>query len=570
MKKTFKAGILIVFLFPIFVTLGYADSLKSESKVTGVTIYPNSALVTRTANIDLSAGEHSIISADIIPQVDENTLSVSGMGTAKVKIFGAEIKREYLKQPADERVKELQSKIESLDDQINHENSKLTAFDEEKEFLKSVKLFSGQQLPKDLVTKMPTTNDLQGLEEFLSKQFQAVEGKKEDVNLKVRDLRKQKEALERELIETRGSEGKEKRSIVVDLECAAAGKLVLDISYLVYDVNWFPVYDARVTFDKNEVELASFGIIAQSTGEDWNNTDLIISTAKPSIGGRMPELEPWYLRPFVPPPVVTRENKKMAFDAMQNMARGSALYGIAEKLDESSDYAMEKAKAQQRSEVAYAQAESKGTAVTYKITKSVDIKSDGTAHRVPISAQNLAANFQYAVTPKLSMYAYLKTEVVNSKDGQLLPGRVNIFLDGNYVGISNIAKAIGSEEKFDLYLGVDEGITVKRALIEEKSDDTFVANIPSSNKTIHYVYKLSMENYKTKKIGIDVFDQIPASQDDKIHVKNVKYSIAPTEENVKGKSGVMRWHFDLDPKAKKEITYSFTVEHPRNLEVSGL
>ena len=111
---------------------------------------------------------------------------------------------------------------------------------------------------------------------------------------------------------------------------------------------------------------------------------------------------------------------------------------------------------------------------------------------------------------------------------------------------------------------------VKRELLKEKSDDTLIGNIPSPNKTVFYEYRLTVENYKTKNISLDLFDHVPVSQDDKIHVKNVKYSIAPTEENVKGKSGVMRWHFDLEPKAKKEITYSFTVECPRNLEISGL
>ena len=32
-------------------------------------------------------------------------------------------------------------------------------------------------------------------------------------------------------------------------------------------------------------------MITQSTGEDWNETKLSLSTAVPSIGGNVPELE---------------------------------------------------------------------------------------------------------------------------------------------------------------------------------------------------------------------------------------------------------------------------------------
>lgn len=32
-------------------------------------------------------------------------------------------------------------------------------------------------------------------------------------------------------------------------------------------------------------------MISQSTGEDWNDTQISLSTAVPSIGGNVPELE---------------------------------------------------------------------------------------------------------------------------------------------------------------------------------------------------------------------------------------------------------------------------------------
>ena len=53
-------------------------------------------------------------------------------------------------------------------------------------------------------------------------------------------------------------------------------------------------------------------------------------------------------------------------------------------------------------------------------------------------------------------------------------------------GWTAIPKTIAPAEKFDLYLGVDEGVVVKRDLLEEKSDDTLIGNIPSSTKKISY------------------------------------------------------------------------------------
>ncbi|MBM3249179.1 MAG: DUF4139 domain-containing protein, partial [Candidatus Omnitrophica bacterium] len=194
----------------------------------------------------------------------------------------------------------------------------------------------------------------------------------------------------------------------------------------------------------------------------------------------------------------------------------------------------------------------------------------GTEHKVPISSQLLDAEFEYAATPKLSNYAYLMSKVKNSKEGQLLPGIVNIFLEGDFIGTSLIAKAIGAEEEFDLYLGIDEGITVKRKKITEKTDDTLIAGIPSRTKTISYQYKLIVENYKSKKIKVNLYDQIPVSENEQILVKNVKFSEEPAVKDYLDRKGVMRWEFELDPKKIKEMTLSYTIEHPRNMNVEGL
>ena len=80
-----------------------AESMPANSKISAVTVYPGSARITREAKVDLTPGSHSIIFSDIVPQFDENSLTVAGQGTAKVKILGGYLKQEYLKDAADQR-----------------------------------------------------------------------------------------------------------------------------------------------------------------------------------------------------------------------------------------------------------------------------------------------------------------------------------------------------------------------------------------------------------------------------------------------------------------------------------
>jgi len=544
------------------VSFSFADVVKTDSKIAQVIVYTDSALIMRQANLKLSEGEHQIVFSDIIPDVDENSLTVSGKGTAQVKIYGAQIKKEFLEKPPSEQVKDLQDKIRLVDDQIKSENNRKQVLREEREFLDSIKLSAGTQIPKDLITKFPSVGELDNLAKFLAGSLQENQNKQEQTDVKIRDLAEQKRALEEQLRDISSGTRKMQRSIIVELEAAKAGNLDLNISYLVRGVSWRPIYDARASFEKNNVELVFYGSIKQTTGEPWEGVSLILSTAKPSVGGKMQELAPWYLKPYQPP--VYRESKvrmKGGADFLGMQAMVSDVRGIESAKEEAipTEIAM-----------VFATAEEKGTAVAYKVTRKSTIKSDGTEHKVPISSQLLEAKFEYAATPKLSNYAYLMSKVKNSKEGQLLPGVVNIFLEGDFIGTSSIAKAIGAEEEFDLYLGIDEGITVKRKKITEKTDDTLIAGIPSRTKTISYQYKLIVENYKSKKIKVNLYDQIPVSENDQILVKNVKFSEEPTVKDYLDRKGVMRWEFELDPKKIKEITLSYSIEHPRNMNVEGL
>lgn len=223
-----------------------------------------------------------------------------------------------------------------------------------------------------------------------------------------------------------------------------------------------------------------------------------------------------------------------------------------------------------KAEVAYAQSMTAGASLVYKAARPVTVKSDGSDVRVPLMVQTLEVAFEYAATPKLSPYAYLKSTVKNGPNDQMLAGRVNAFLDGTYVGASDIQKTIAPGEGFDLYLGVDEGVVVKRELIEEKTDDTLIGSIPSPTKKVAYKYKITVENYKPRTVTVKLFDQIPVAQDDKIKVVRVQPSVKPDTEKYKDREGVYVWTLSLQPKEKKELYLSYVVEYPRDLSIEGL
>jgi len=549
-----KRGWLRVLLFGV--SLLYCSKMESaeikvESRISKVTVYPASALINRTASLKLKRGEYEIVFADIVPEVDENSLRVYASGEAEVKLFGAQLRKEYLEEVPAEKIKRLQEEIQNLEDEVKATENFKKLLLEEKNFLDSIRLFSHHQIPQDLVTKMPSPEDLEKILKFLDAKLKENYSRLMEAEFSIREKKKKIDVLKRQLNQIRGPVRKLKRSIVVELQVLKGGNLDLSVSYMVRGASWRPIYDARASFEKNEVELVFYGIVKQTTGEDWEAVEIILSTAKPVIGGRMPYVSPWFLRPYQP--IARIKGLKMEAPMYQRRA-------FEEEIRPGEG---------RRPEVEYARVEEKGIAVVYKLARKATVKSDGSEHKLPVSSQILKAKFEYSTYPRLSPFAYLGTRVTNSSKLQLLAGRVNIFLERDFVGSSSIDN-IAPGEDFDLYLGVDENVKVKRECLEKRVDETLIAGIPSRTKRITLKYKVSVENYKSKTINVRLFEAMPVSQDERIKVKIKDVSLQPDEKDWKDRKGVWLWKLKLEPKAKQEIFYTLLIEHPRDMQVEGL
>ena len=548
-------------------TIAKAETIAADSKISTVTVYPGSARVTRQAQVQLTPGTHSIVFDGIVPIFDESSMSISGEGTARVKILGGYLKQEYLKEAADKRVKELQDQIQEVNDKMMVEQAHDQVITDQKEFLSSLKMYAGQQLPKDLVTKMPTTIELGDMMKFIGTTREGLEVASEEIRQKKRSLGLDLQKLQSELAQLNSGGAKLKRSIIVDVECTEAGSFSVNASYVLNGAFWNAIYDAHSLMEKSEVELVSSGNVRQTTGEDWKDVQLTLSTAQPAIGGRMPYIAPWVLSEEV----VYAQRARGGVASMMKVATMSAAVSDSAMQTEAFDGAgmPAAAPAMEAAQMNYAQADSSGVSVTYQISRPVTILSDGTENKFPITTQTLKAAFEYSAYPKGSQFAYLGSRVINASDLQLLAGPVNLFLGNEFVGKSSI-DAISPGQDFDLYLGVDENVKVKREQLERKVDDTLIAGIQSPNRKIVYKYKITVENFTAKPIAFKLFESIPVSANDRIKVKTFDMSVQPTAKDWKDRKGVWLWELKLEPKAKQEIYYSFSVEHPREMNIGGL
>ena len=74
----------------------------------------------------------------------------------------------------------------------------------------------------------------------------------------------------------------------------------MEVSYFTNYANWRPSYDLRFVDLNNPISLFLKGEIIQTTGENWENVKLILSTSNPTISQQKPKLYPWYLSVYMP------------------------------------------------------------------------------------------------------------------------------------------------------------------------------------------------------------------------------------------------------------------------------
>jgi uncharacterized protein (TIGR02231 family) len=101
---------------------------------------------------------------------------------------------------------------------------------------------------------------------------------------------------------------------------------------------------------------------------------------------------------------------------------------------------------------------------------------------------------------------------------------MNTFLDETFVAVSNL-KTVMPGEKFELALGVDDGISVKRRLVNRFTEDT---GLTSKSRKVTYEILITLTNNKSTAERVVFKEPTPVSRDEKIVVR----LLTPQEKEV--------------------------------------
>jgi uncharacterized protein (TIGR02231 family) len=537
----------------ILTTLGFAlitvaalaqDEQRVDSKITQVTVFLNKAQVTREVKTRVNSGKSQVVLTGLTSLLDQQSIQVSGKG--KIVIEGISHRQNYLTEFNTPKTLRLtKDSLELLQRQVQLEQSQKEILNKEEQLLLSNQKIGGTQNNLTVV-------ELKAMADFYRTRLTEIVSTRLKQDEKIKKLSEQVAKLQRQVNEQTDLYSRNTSEIVIAVSADVATAVELEVNYVVANAGWIPVYDLRAVDAKSPTQLAYKANVFQSTGEQWSNVKLTLSTANPNESGLKPELYTWFLD-FYQPIAYYKER-----------ARGALMDKKAAVMSAPAPESM--AMEEKLEEVVVTSADFTSTVQTtlnteFAIALPYTVASSNKPTLVDIRNHQLQASYTYSVAPKLDNDAFLLAKAVGWEEFSLLPGEATIFFEGTFVGKTFIDPNT-IKDTLSVSLGRDKRIVVKR----EKLKDLSSRKLIGSNQRESHAFELTIRNAKSESVKVIVEDQIPISKNSQIEVTITDTGSARFSKD----TGKLTWEVSLQPGESKKVKFAYEVKYPKDRQISGL
>ncbi len=525
----------------------WGADVDATSAIDTVTVYPDGATVTRIINVDLPSGDSTLVARDFPLALDTSSIRVEGEGGAKLTIGTIDARSP---RAAPVNLPELEKRIEALNDQRADLQGAIDSANARRKFAEHF----AEASPVGIGEKGEARPIAEWRTAFaaVGEEIASADTAIRDATRKLREIDRQIAQLEAE----RKAKPPSKLEVRMDVAAPAATKATLRVTYNVRNARWLPLYDARLDTGakdrKPQLELVRRAEITQSTGEDWSNVTLGVSTVRISRGGSAPELGSLVAQ--YPQP-----QRPMALGAASDLARPAPMTRQAQS--PAMAKIAESAEPRERAEEQQAVAEIGDFQATFRIPGRVSLGAAEGAKSLKIAATTVPADLAVRAAPVMDPTAFLEASFKQADDTALLPGKVAIYRDGVFVGRGKIT-ASAKDDIVRLGFGADDKVRIERAVL--KRNEGSAGLLVTTSKTDERSFKTTVRNGHDFPIKVAIEDQLPVSENEDIVVEMLPATTPPTASNIRDKRGVLEWSFDAKPGEAKDINFAWRIRWPKD------
>jgi uncharacterized protein (TIGR02231 family) len=555
-----------------------AAAKTAGNRVVHVTVYPNSALVTR--EVDVPAGNGTV--ELVVTPLPERTVNSSlySEGGEGIRILTTRFRTRPMKEDGREEVRKLEDEVRKLQLTCERIQAECASIEQNLKALAKLEGFNSTNGDAIIAVSkhvMESRGDKAKELIALKQQLQANQEQMQFAQRQMHDLAAGTSRVERDAV------------IVVDKTNAAPGKVYLN--YLVDAAAWRPQYKFRAAKDeKGAVQLEYLAAVIQQSGESWSDVQMTLSTAAPTLNAAPPELKtleiavaPRGTQPM--PPGIVNPNK-MEFDNQSKNLRSQVQQEYLKKETGNASKLINDAAAIEATwqllfcsrEEMQALMKSKqgrgagdeGPSVTYHIGNRLSIPSRPDEQIIEVARLDMEPEYFYKTVPALAAHVYRQANLINKSKYVLLPGEATMYQGTDFVGRMNLPLvAIG--EQCTVGFGVDPQLQVQRVMMDKNR------TTEGGNQVLKFDYRILVSSYKSQPVTVQVWDRLPLAEKEAVGVNLLKTAPELSKDALYVRENrpqnLLRWDLKVEPTMNGEkampINYEFQMALDKQMTIGG-
>ncbi|MEM7228420.1 MAG: mucoidy inhibitor MuiA family protein [Planctomycetota bacterium] len=554
--------------------------------IDAVTVYRGQALVTREIPVSGDAGLREIVVTDLPVHIVSSSMYAESPDGLEIRSI--RYRERAVQADVRDDVRVIDETIASLQRAIEVNRNDAGILDEQRAYLRQLETFTAQTATAELTTSVLDPADLKEMTAFLFAERKALATSRLELEQQARDLNAQIATLkhERNLLTDTSSRTAREAIVFVNVPADTAGTVRL--RYLVENASWSPSYTVRALSDADDMTVEYSASVRQRSGEAWNNVELTLSTAFPSLTAEAPDLTPLsvvlqQIAPqgvFQPEAYARRRGEIMQQQRVLGAGRAAVVMEKSKDLNVHlaeidrglNDLAgqlqvLELGAAIATNDMVGGQAivvdstVTEGLSVSYDLDGRLSLPSRSDQQLLRIAQVDLDASIAKLASPVLTDFIYEQAEAMNESGMVFLAGPVASYMDGRFVGNGDLP-TVAAGESFDVGFGIDSSLRARRELVN--STET----VQGGNKIVEFTYRLVVENFNGGAVPLQLQDRMPTSDGADLRVTFLDSSI----DHALNADGIVRWNVDVPAGSGDDafvVTYTFRMEHDKQMILAG-
>ncbi|WP_157994806.1 DUF4139 domain-containing protein [Paracoccus tegillarcae] len=539
--KSVTFALTLTCLWPVSEAL--ADRIDLNAPASSATVYPDGASVTRIVEFSAPAGQHQLVIPDMPAGTDPAALRIKAedVTLGSVELQSARNLPDHATQPpaitaAQASLREAHDAVRQFDRSQQALATRAEALRQRAQITRDL-LQGDSRLPAD---EIPETVERMGalIEDLLA------QADEQDHQIAMREPDRQPllEAIDRAEAELAALREDSSNHETLILTVEATGQPAqIAITGFTNAAGWQPDYELRLDRQADSLTMQRGVTVWQSSGEDWSDVQLTLSTARPQSRTdptHVPSWMPRFGRPDATEDMVMAEEFSAA-DAQRgaNLEMAAAPIGAAKM-------------------------SRMGITVVYDYPGRVTVRDQADSLRLTLDEKQLTPDVMAEAAPRYDDSAYLIAESVNATGEPILPGAVTLYADGALVGRSQIG-LVADGDKLRFGFGPIDGLRAEIRLPEEiAGEDGFIRR----SNTMHETATLIVENLTDEEWPLRVVDRIPVSRQEDLRIE-WSAEPEPTATDPDGRRGVLYWESPIAPGQTQEIVLTTDLRWPDDNEL---